>query len=73
MKKQRDDEPKAYDEKQAFLDGRDVSHISRTHHSNEDVFDRIQSEDLKEAATIMAAFAYNAAMMDERFSRKPLD
>jgi carboxypeptidase Q len=43
---------------------------TRTHHSNEDVFDRIQADDLKEAATIMAAFAYNAAMIDEKLPRK---
>jgi hypothetical protein len=27
-------------------------------------------DDLKEAAVIMAAFTYNAAMMDQRFPRK---
>ncbi len=43
---------------------------TRTHHSNEDVFDRIQAEDLKEAATVMAAFAYDAAMTDEKLPRK---
>jgi carboxypeptidase Q len=43
---------------------------TRTHHSNQDVFDRIQADDLKEAATIMAAFAYNAAMIDEKLPRK---
>jgi carboxypeptidase Q len=42
---------------------------TRTHHSNEDVFDRIQPDDLKQAATIMAAFVYNAAMMEEKLPR----
>jgi hypothetical protein len=42
-----------------------------SHHSNEDVFDRIQADDLKQAATIMAAFVYNAAMIDEKIPRKP--
>jgi carboxypeptidase Q len=46
---------------------------SRTHHSNEDVFDRIIPEDLKQCATIIAAFAYNAAMLDEKLPRKPLE
>lgn len=46
---------------------------SRTHHSNEDVFDRIIPEDMKQCATIIAAFAYNAAMLDEKLPRKPLD
>jgi hypothetical protein len=27
---------------------------------------------MKQAATIMAAFAYNAAMRDEKFPRKPM-
>ena len=50
-----------------------IEYNSRTHHSNEDVFDRIQAEDLKQAAIIMAAFTYNAAMMDEKFPRKPVE
>jgi hypothetical protein len=48
-----------------------VEYDTRTHHSNEDVFDRIQAEDLKQAATIMAAFIYNTAMRDEKLPRKP--
>jgi carboxypeptidase Q len=46
---------------------------SRTHHSNEDVFDRIIPDDMKQAATIIAAFAYNAAMLDEKLPRKPTE
>lgn len=48
-----------------------MEYSSRTHHSNQDVFDRLQIEDLKQASTIMAAFVWNAANMDERFPRKP--
>jgi hypothetical protein len=47
-----------------------IDYFSRTHHSNADVFDRIQAGDMKQAATIMAAFAYNAAMLDEKLPRK---
>ena len=47
-----------------------VEYDSRTHHSNQDVFDRIQADDLKQAATIMAAFLYNTAMRDEKLPRK---
>jgi len=50
-----------------------IEYSSRTHHSNADVFDRIQADDLKQAATILAAFAYNAAMLDEKLPRKPSD
>jgi hypothetical protein len=46
-----------------------LDYMSRSHHSNQDVFDRIQAEDLKEAATVMAAFVYNAAMIDEKLPR----
>jgi carboxypeptidase Q len=48
----------------------EIEYDTRTHHSNEDVFDRIQAEDLKQAATIMAAFVYQTAMMDEKMPRK---
>ena len=49
-----------------------IDYFPRTHHSNQDVFDRIQPEDVKQAATIMAAFVYQTAMMDEKMPRKPL-
>ncbi len=49
-----------------------IDYMVRTHHSNMDVYDRIQPDDMKQAATIMAAFVYNAAMMDQMFPRKPL-
>jgi Zn-dependent M28 family amino/carboxypeptidase len=45
---------------------------TRTHHSTMDVWDRAQSDDLKQAAVIMAAFAYDAAMRDAKFPRKPV-
>jgi hypothetical protein len=50
----------------------DIEYDSRTHHSNQDVFDRIQGDDLKQAATIMAAFLYNTAMRDEKLPRKKM-
>ena len=50
----------------------EIEYDSRTHHSNQDVFDRIQADDLKQAATIMAAFIYDAAMRDEKVPRKPM-
>ncbi len=49
-----------------------IEYESRTHHSTMDVWDRAQAEDLKQAAVIMAAFAYQASMRDEKFPRKPL-
>jgi len=48
----------------------EIEYDARTHHSNQDVFDRIQADDMKQAATIMAAFIYQTAMMDEKIPGK---
>jgi len=48
-----------------------IEYETRTHHSNQDVFDRIQADDMKQAAVIMAAFIYNTAMLDQKLPRKP--
>ena len=50
----------------------EIEYESRTHHSNQDVFDRIQADDMKQASTIIAAFLYNTAMLDEKLPRKKL-
>jgi carboxypeptidase Q len=50
----------------------EIEYSSRTHHSNQDVYDRIQADDMKQASTIMAAFVYQTAMMDERMPRKAM-
>jgi carboxypeptidase Q len=49
----------------------EIEYDTRTHHSNQDVFDRIQGDDMKQAATIMAAFVYQTAQRDEKLPRKP--
>jgi hypothetical protein len=48
----------------------EIEYDTRTHHSNQDVYDRIQADDMKQAATVMAAFIYQTAMMDEKMPRK---
>jgi Zn-dependent M28 family amino/carboxypeptidase len=48
-----------------------IDYNTRTHHSNQDVYDRIQADDMKQASVIMAAFVYNTAMRDEKLPRKP--
>lgn len=48
-----------------------IEYFTRTWHSNMDVYDRVQEEDVKQAAVVMAVFAYNAAMRDEKIPRKP--
>jgi len=47
-----------------------LEYNSRTHHSNMDVFDRVQSEDLRQMAVVTAIFAYRTAMRDELLPRK---
>lgn len=49
-----------------------LEYDTRTHHSNMDVFDRLQEDDIKQASVIMASFVYHAAMRDEKLPRKPL-
>jgi hypothetical protein len=48
-----------------------IDYGTRTHHSTQDTFERIQEDDLKQAATIMAAFVYQTAMLDQKLPRKP--
>jgi hypothetical protein len=43
-----------------------------THHSDMDVYDRLQRDDLMQAAVVIATFAYNAATRNELLPRKPL-
>jgi carboxypeptidase Q len=45
---------------------------SRTHHSNMDTYERLQAEDLAQAALVEATFVYNTAMRDQMLPRKPL-
>jgi carboxypeptidase Q len=50
----------------------DTEYSTVTHHTNIDVYDRLQKEDLMQASVVMATFAYHAAMREARFPRKPL-
>jgi carboxypeptidase Q len=45
---------------------------SRTHHSNQDTYERLQPDDLAQAAVVEAIFVYNTAMRDQMLPRKPL-
>ena len=49
-----------------------VEYDTRTHHSNMDVYDRLQAEDLMKNAVIVAAFVYHAANRDQLLPRKPM-
>jgi len=49
-----------------------VEYNSRTHHSNMDVYDRIQAADMMQNAVIVASFVYHAANRDQLLPRKPM-
>jgi carboxypeptidase Q len=45
---------------------------ARTHHSNQDTYERLQPDDLAQAAVVEAIFVYNTAMRDQMLPRKPV-
>jgi carboxypeptidase Q len=45
---------------------------TRTHHTNLDTYERLSEPDLKQAATILAIFVWNASQRDAMFPRKAL-
>ncbi len=49
-----------------------IEYNTRTHHSNMDVYDRIQAADMMKNAVIVASFVYHAANRDQMIPRKPL-
>lgn len=49
-----------------------LEYETRTHHSNLDVYDRLQKSDLMQAATVMASVIYDAANREAMLPRKPL-
>jgi hypothetical protein len=49
-----------------------LDYDSRTHHSNMDVYERIQEPDMKQIAVIVASFVYMTANRPEKLPRKPL-
>jgi len=49
-----------------------LDYETRTHHSNQDVYERIQEPDMKQMAVIVASFVYLTANRDEMIPRKPL-
>ena len=49
-----------------------MDYDTRTHHSNMDVYDRIQQGDMEQMAVIEAAIVYNAATRPDKLPRKEL-
>jgi carboxypeptidase Q len=50
----------------------DVEYGARTHHTNWDTYERLQRDDLMQAAVIVATFVWEAANRPEMMPRKPL-
>lgn len=48
-----------------------ADYFSNVHHTHLDTYDHVVPEDLKQAAAIIASFAYHAAMREQRMPRKP--
>src|SRR5437773_1305173 len=49
-----------------------LEYNTRTHHSNMDVYERVQAQDMMQNAVIVAAFVYLTANRNEKLPRKPL-
>jgi carboxypeptidase Q len=50
-----------------------IEYDTRTHHSNMDVYDRLQPDDLKQISVIVASFVYDAAQREQMLPRKPIE
>ena len=50
----------------------EIEYETRTHHTNYDTYERLQKEDLMQAATVIATFVWEAANRPEMMPRKPL-
>jgi Zn-dependent M28 family amino/carboxypeptidase len=48
-----------------------LSYDTRTHHSNLDTYERLNMDDLKQMATVVAWSVYTIANRDEMMPRKP--
>jgi Zn-dependent M28 family amino/carboxypeptidase len=49
-----------------------IDYMSRTHHTNMDVYEHIIAGDAMQSAVILATFVYHAAMRDKKIPRKTL-
>lgn len=49
-----------------------IEYDTRTHHTNQDVYERLQRDDLMQASVVFATFVWQAAMRDAKLPRKPM-
>jgi carboxypeptidase Q len=50
----------------------EIEYETRTHHTNYDVYERLQRDDLMQAAAVIATFVWEAANRPEMMPRKPV-
>ncbi len=50
----------------------EIDYESRTHHTNMDLYERIQEPDMRQMAVIVASFVYLTANREEMIPRKPM-
>jgi len=50
----------------------DIEYMARTHHTQWDTYERLQREDLMQAAVVVATFVWETANRAEMMPRKPL-
>jgi carboxypeptidase Q len=50
----------------------ELEYDTRTHHTNMDVYERLQKEDLMQASVVLATFVYQAATREGLLPRKPM-
>ena len=50
----------------------EIEYETRTHHTNQDVYERLQRNDLMQASVVLATFVWEAAMRDAKLPRKPM-
>lgn len=48
-----------------------MDYNTRTHHSNQDTYDRLVEDDLRKSATIIASFVYHTSEREKQIPRKP--
>jgi hypothetical protein len=49
-----------------------MDYNTRTHHSNQDTYDRLVEDDLRKSATIIASFVYHTSEREKQIPRKPM-
>lgn len=55
----------------AFAVRQHLADYFKTHHTESDTFDKVYGDDMNQAAKVLAAWAYNVAMLPERLPRAP--